>query len=239
MQAGFFDYQDQVGNTFEGYIAYDEASNAKRPCVLIFHAWAGQQAFDQKNAEMLAEWGYVGFAVDMYGKGVRGNAGSDNSHLIKPFLDDRKLLLERIKLAIDEAKNHPMVDTSKIAAIGFCFGGLCVLDAARSANPDIKGVASFHGLFYPPNIGEQKSITSKVLILHGYDDPMATPEQMLGIAQELTDAKADWQIHAYGHTQHAFSYPKANAPKMGLLYNEAAAKRAWQSTENFLAGVFA
>jgi dienelactone hydrolase len=109
---------------------------------------------------------------------------------------------------------------------------LFALDMARSATPDVKGVVSFHGVFHPPNLGPQARITAKVLILHGYDDPLATPEQMLAVARELTDAKADWQIHAYGHTMHAFTAPGVDVPEMGLRYSAAADRRSWIAMKN-------
>lgn len=225
-------------NTFESHVAYDDAKSGKRPCVVICHAWAGQGDSDREVAQKLANLGYVGFAADVYGKGKRGDPTGDNTHLMKPLLDDRAELKNRLLSTIEAAKKHSMVDGTKIAAIGYCFGGLCVLDLAR-ANADLKGVVSFHGLFYPPNLGAQKEIKVKTLILHGWDDPMATPDQVVGVAKEFSDAKADWQIHGYGGTMHAFTAPQANQPENGILYNETAAKRSWKAMENFLAEVLA
>ena len=237
MKTEYLDYTSGK-NTFESYVAYDDSQSSKRPCVVICHAWAGQLAPDHETAGKLAKLGYVGFAADVYGKGMRGDPSGDNTHLMKPLLDDRAELKGRLLAAIDAAKKHPMVYATKIAAIGYCFGGLCVLDLAR-CGADVKGVVSFHGLFFPPNLGAQKEIKAKTLILHGWDDPMATPDQVVEVAKEFTDAKADWQIHGYGGTMHAFTAPMANAPERGILYNERAAKRSWQSMENFLAEIFA
>lgn len=237
----FLDYTDG-GETFEAYAAYDAAAlekNEKRPCILVSHAWGGQSDFEREKAEKLAGLGYVGFALDIYGKGKRGSTMEENAKLMQPYVDDRKLLLSRLNAALTAAAKHPAVDSSRIGAIGFCFGGLCVLDLARSAAPNVQGVVSFHGLFSPPEIGEQKAITAKVLILHGYDDPMATPENMVGIADELTAASCDWQIHAYGKTMHAFSNPGANMPENGILYNENADKRSDRAMVNFFEEIFA
>jgi dienelactone hydrolase len=132
-----------------------------------------------------------------------------------------------------------MVAPDRIGAIGYCFGGLCVLDLARSAAPGVKGVVSFHGVFHPPNLGEQAPITAKVLILHGYDDPLATPEHVLAIAREFTEAKADWQLHAYGHTTHAFTASGVNLPERGLVYNATADRRSWIAMKNFFEEVLA
>ncbi|MCC7527201.1 MAG: dienelactone hydrolase family protein [Candidatus Melainabacteria bacterium] len=237
MKTEYLDYTSGK-NTFESYIAYDDLKSGRRPCVIICHAWAGQAEVDRQTAERLAKLGYVGFAADLYGKGMRGDPTGDNTHLMQPLLDDRGELKTRLLATIDAAKRHPVVDTSRIAAIGFCFGGLCVLDLAR-CGADVKGVVSFHGIFYPPNLGTQQEIKAKTLILHGWDDPMATPDQVVEVAREFSNAKADWQIHGYGGTMHAFTAPLANAPEKGILYSETAAKRSWKAMENFLEEVLA
>lgn len=232
MKTEYFDYTD--GNvTCEGYLAYGGEETSKLPCVLICHAWGGQLEVERERARQLAELGYIGFAIDMYGKGIRGGVTEDNSKLIQPFIKNRALLRKRITAALNAAKDHPMVDQDRIAAMGYCFGGLCVLDLARSVPDSLKGVVSFHGLFDPPNLGPQLPITAKILLLHGYEDPMATPIQMIAIAQELTKAQADWQIHAYGHTTHGFTFQAMNAPKKGLMYNTNADRRSWIAACNF------
>lgn len=238
MRTEYIDYKD--GDlTCQAYVAYDETKSEKRPCILVSHAWGGQGDFERAKAEKLAQMGYVGFALDMYGKGNRGTTMEENAKLMQPFMDDRSMLGKRILAAVAAAKKLPQVDSESIGAMGYCFGGLCVLDLARSVEPGIKGVASFHGIFSAPAIGKQQPIKSKILILHGYDDPMATPEQMVGIAKELTEANADWQIHAYGGTVHAFTNPEANMPERGILYNASAEKRSWVAMQNFFAEIFA
>ena len=117
--------------------------------------------------------------------------------------------------------------------------GMCALDLARSGAPGLKGVVSIHGIFYPPNLGQQDPVSAKVLLLHGYDDPMAPPDQLLGIAKELSDAKADWQVHAYGNTMHAFTLPGANMPERGIAHNPISAERADLAMRNFLDEVLA
>lgn len=237
MKTDYLDYTDGK-HTFEGFVAHDEAKTGKSPCVIIYHAWGGQADFDRQIAEKLAEWGYVGFAADVYGKGIRGEAGADNTKLIQPLLDDRAGLRDRLLCAVESAKSLPFVESTKVAAIGFCFGGLCALDLARAAVDDVKGVISFHGLFFPPNLGEQKKIEAKILILHGWEDPLATPEHVTRISEELTHADADWQLHAYGKTKHAFTLPSANDISAGNIYNAQASKRAWQAAQNFLTEIF-
>lgn len=237
MKSEFLDYS--AGDTIcQAFLAYDDKSAGKLPCVLICHAWGGQSEFEQEKARELAQLGYVGFAVDVYGKGRRGSSMDENAKLMQPFIDDRKLLLSRLRAALAAAKIHPMVDPNKIAVMGYCFGGLCSLDLARCGDPELKGAVSFHGLFTPPNIGDQGKITARVLILHGYDDPMAKPDSVLEVASELTKAGADWQLHAYGHTVHAFTAPTANMPEHGILYNAVADRRSWIAMKNFLEELF-
>jgi len=222
----------------EAYFAFDDAITERRPAVLISHAWGGRDDFVAEKANKLAELGYVGFALDMYGKGVRGSSPEQNSKLMQPFMADRGLLQKRIKAALYAVRLLPWVDDSKIAAMGFCFGGLCVLDLAR-AGADLKGVVSFHGLLGAPDNLETNAIKAKVLALHGHDDPMGPFEQVLAFEQEMTKAGADWQLHTYGHTMHAFTNPKANDPAFGTVYQANADKRSWLAMKNFLAEVFA
>lgn len=221
----------------EAFFAFDDALSGRRPAVLINHAWGGRDEFVAEKARKLAELGYVGFALDMYGKGILGSGPEENAKLMQPFMADRALLQKRIQAALYAVKQLPWVDDSKIAAIGFCFGGLCVLDLARTG-ADIKGVVSFHGLLGAPDNTRGTAIKAKVLALHGHDDPMVSPEQVLAFEQEMTEAGADWQVHAYGHTMHAFTNPVANDPAFGTVYQADADRRSWQAMQNFLAELF-
>ncbi|MCG8416461.1 MAG: dienelactone hydrolase family protein [Proteobacteria bacterium] len=227
------------GVELEGHLVYDPAGADKRPLVLVSHAWAGQTDFERNTAEKLAELGFVGFALDMYGKGVTGQSVEENSKLMQPFVDDRMLLRRRMLAALKAAKGHALVDSNRIGAIGFCFGGMCVLDLARSG-ADISGVVSFHGLLGAPDLPDQDTPTvrTKVLVLHGFDDPMAKPEAMLAFANEMTKAGADWQIHAYGGTVHAFTNPEADDPGFGTVYNRAADQRSWIAMKSFFEEIF-
>ena len=224
----------------EGHLVYDDSAAGKKPLVLVAHAWAGQGDFERDKAEKLAGLGYVGFALDMYGKGILGQSVEENSKLMGPFVDDRMLLRRRMLAALETARSHDAVDASKVGAIGFCFGGMCVLDLARSG-AELGGVVSFHGLLGAPDLPDQDqpTIRAKVLALHGYDDPMGKPEAMVAFANEMTKANADWQVHAYGGTKHAFTNPEANNPDLGLIFSQTADNRSWQAMQNFLAEVFA
>ena len=208
------------------------------PAVIVSHAWGGQDDFARGKAESLAELGYVGFALDMYGKGRRGSNPDENAKLMQPFMDDRAMLARRINAAVTCIKSHLMVDGSSIGAIGFCFGGLCVLDLARSGTPGIRGVVSFHGMFNPPSQRAAKHVSAKILALHGWDDPLATPDAVLAFTKEMTEAKADWQLHAYGHTAHAFTNPQANMREHGIMYHEDSDQRSWIAMKHFFEEVF-
>lgn len=221
----------------EAFFAYDDAHEGRRPAVLINHAWGGRDNFVNEKAKRMAELGYVGFAVDMYGKGVLGSSMEENAKLMQPFLDDRKMLRKRLRAALNAVKLLPWVDDDKIAAIGFCFGGLCVLDLARSG-ADIRGVVSFHGLLNAAESIINNPITAKILALHGHDDPMGPVEQVIAFQEELTAAGADWQMHIYGNTMHAFTNPVANDPAFGTVYQPDADRRSWIAMQNFLEEVF-
>lgn len=218
-------------------MAWDDSSRDSRPAVLISHAWAGRGELEEHRAEQLAELGYVGFALDMYGKGKRGASKEENAALMQPLIDDRTVLQRRMNLALDVCRKQKEVDANRVAAMGFCFGGLCALDLARTG-AEVAGVASFHGLFSPPGNTDGNQISAKVLVLHGWDDPMAKPDQVLALAEELSAMGADWQIHAYGDTVHAFTNPAADDPDFGTVYDADADRRSWQSLQLFLAEIF-
>ena len=227
---------DCDGVLLEGYLAWDDSATSA-PAVAVSHTWAGRGEFEQGKARELAGLGYVGFAIDMYGKGVLGTTTEENTALMTPLLEDRSLLQRRINRAIEVLREQPEVDPSRVAAMGYCFGGLCVLDLARSGS-DVLGVVSLHGLFNPPGDSASQPISARILCLHGYDDPMAQPDSLLALATELSAAGADWQVHAYGNTLHAFTNPAANDPGMGTMYSEHADRRSWQSLQNFLTELF-
>ncbi len=225
------------GAVYEAFMAWDDASGSA-PGVMVSHAWGGRSDFENGKARWLAEQGYVGFAIDMYGKGIRGETTEECSALMTPLVEDRPELQKRVSAALSAMQAQPEVDSNQCAAMGFCFGGLCVLDLARIGSP-IAGVVSIHGLFMAPGNTAGTAITAKVLCLHGYDDPMATPDSVLALATELSEAKADWQLHAYGRTMHAFTNPAANDPDFGTVYSETADRRSTAAIQGFLAEIFA
>jgi dienelactone hydrolase len=238
MQQSLLEYQD--GNTTcEAYVAHTAGKTSRRPCVLLLHAWHGIGPFEHEVADRLAAFGYVSIALDLYGKGVRGNPTGDNSELMRPFLEDRVLLQRRIGAGLEAVRQHPLVHPERIAAVGHCFGGMAALDLARSGAPGVRGIVSIHGLLHAPQIGSQGPITAKVLILHGYWDPYAPPAELLSVAKELTSAEADWEFQVYGRAQHAFTSVGRNSPDQGIVYDARADRRSWAATIDFLEEVLA
>jgi len=226
------EYRD--GDTvLEGFFCYEDSFTTPLPAVLISHAWGGRDGFVERKARRLAWHGYATFALDMYGKGKRGNNTEENQALMMPLVQDRALLAGRINAALTTVREQKEVDARRVAAMGFCFGGLCVLDLARSG-ADLRSVISFHGILKPNGLPRRDKIGARILILHGYDDPLAPPEDAIAIAKELTEAGADWQLHAYGHTVHSFTNPQANDRDHGMLYNETADRRSWHTLLQFL-----
>ena len=225
------DYQHN-GINLEGLLAWDDALEGTRPGILVSHAWAGRSEFEDGKARELARLGYVGFALDLYGKGVRGSSNEENAGLMQPFMENRSMLQERLNSSLDAMHACDVVDAAHSAIIGYCFGGLCALDLARSGR-DIRAAISLHGLLTAP--GSTASIKAKVLALHGWDDPMAPPADVQEFAREMSAAGADWQLHAYGNTMHAFTNPQANDPDFGAVYNANADKRSWVAVQNMLA----
>lgn len=230
----------QSGKTkLKGYIAHDDKSSGKRPAVIIAHAWRGQDSFVREKADELAKLGYVGFAADVFGDGKTATNDDEATQLMMPLFLDRQLLRDRIVAAYNMIKKHPTVDPKRIGAIGFCFGGLTAIELFRSG-VDLRAVVSFHGLLgsgkgeaKAKTVPIAKNITGSILVLHGYDDPLVSREDIAHFQNEMTTHGIDWQMHIYGQTVHAFTNPQAHDQAHGLVYNARAAKRAWQSMRNF------
>jgi dienelactone hydrolase len=226
-----------AGINFRGYLAYDTGWNQPSPCVMIAHDWGGRGEFACQKARQLASMGYVGFAIDMYGDARLGHTNEQRRALMTPLKENRERLATHILAAFNKATTLPQVNAKKIAAIGYCFGGMCVLDLARTGAP-IKGVVSFHGLLSEPNHPLSNDISAKILVLHGYDDPLVPPLEVTRFANEMTLKKVDWQVHIYGQTAHSFTNPDAHDIKLGLHYNQTADTRSWSSATTFLNEAF-
>lgn len=215
----------------EGYSA--TASRETRPLVILCHAWTGRDNFICEKANQIASLGFFGFAIDMYGKGVLGKNNAENAALKKPFVENRALLQKRLLAGFEKARSLPYVDAARIAVLGFGFGGLCALDLARTG-ADIKAAVSIYGHFDPPENCPQANIKAKILILHGYNDPVSTMSDLHQFQQDLDSLNVDWQSHVFGNTFHAFANPAANDPQAGITYNPSASEQAWKISENFL-----
>lgn len=226
------------GKPHQGLLVRDDAHAGPRPTVMSFHAWNGRDAGHDAFAHRLAALGWNAFSVDLYGKGVVGETTEQCQALMNPLVSDRARLRALLLQTVQVAAALPQVDETKMAAIGFCFGGLCVLDLARGGAP-LRGVASFHGLFTAPNLPSVAPIVPKVIAFHGWADPMATPDSVVEFGREFTAAGADWQLHGFGGAMHAFMNEGANMPQMGILYDAKVAKRAWDGLGAFLSEVLA
>lgn len=231
-----FDYA--VGDkNCKGFLAYK--GDEKRPGVVIAPAWRGLDEFAKQKARDLANLGYVALVADIYGEGAHATSNEKAAELMAPFFVNRKLLQERILGAFEALRAVQNVDKNKMGAIGFCFGGLTVIELLRSG-ADLRGVVSFHGVL-GNQMGSMKAVTvpiaknvkGSLLVLHGNSDPLVSLEDILNLQSEMDHANVDWQMNLYGHTKHAFTNPEARDDQSGLVYNEKIARRAWQSMINF------
>ena len=227
------------GGPFEGVTAYEDEITTMRPGVLVVPNIRGQKEADTLKAEALAKLGYVGFACDIFGQGKRTTHESPDMAVHMNELNaDRPLLRDRLQASLDALKGFDRVDPAKTAAIGFCFGGKCVLDMAR-AGLDILGCVSFHGVYDRPDYASVVPIKPKLLVCHGWDDPLGPPDAMVGLGRELTEGGADWQIHAYGNAGHAFTdHAATGSTRPGVAYEERADRRSWEAMKDFLAELF-
>lgn len=224
--------------TMEGYLAWDDAIKGKRPGVLVVHAWMGLDDNAKKRADMLAGLGYVAFAADVYGKGVRPASVDEAGKLAGQLKKDRKLLRERVNAGFAELLKQPNVDAARTAAIGFCFGGTTVLELARSGTK-LGGVVTFHGGLDSPAPADAKNIKSKILVLHGAADPYEQPADFTAFQKELSDAKVDWQLISYGGAVHCFTDQTAGTdPSKGCAYDPVADARSWAAMRAFFEEIF-
>jgi dienelactone hydrolase len=225
--------------TLEGFLAYDDSILNKRPGVLIVHQWKGLGDYEKKRAEMLARLGYVAFAADIYGKGVRPASMQEAGATAGKYKNDRPLLRQRVRAGLDQLRKVKNVDSSRVAAMGYCFGGTTVLELARSG-ADVKGVVSFHGGLGTPSPEDAKNIKAKVLALHGADDPNVPPPEVQAFQEEMRKAKVDWELVSYGGAVHSFTdWNAGNDNSRGAAYNEKADKRSWEAMKAFFQELFA
>ncbi|MGA1849667.1 dienelactone hydrolase family protein [Sphingobium yanoikuyae] len=228
---------DGPGGPFESVAVVDDAAAGPVPGILLVPNVLGTKEADFAYAEKVAALGYAVLVADVFGQGKRTTREDpDAGRYMNELNADRALLRDRMLGAHALLKDMSAVDAARTAAIGFCFGGKCVLDLAR-AGADIAGGVSFHGVYEAPPF-PNATITAKLLVCHGWEDPIAPPEATVGLAKELTEAGCDWQIHAYGHTGHAFTDGSVHMPEKGLAYSADADRRSFRAMVNFLEELF-
>ncbi len=231
------EYKD--GDTvLEGYLVYDDAVTEKRPGIIVVHNWMGFGPSANKKAEDLAQLGYVALAVDIYGKGVRPKNTDEAAMQATIYKSDRALLRKRALAGLNVLMSNPLVDTNRLVALGFCFGGTTALELARSGAP-LAGVVSFHGGLSTPHPEDAKNIKAKILVLHGADDPYVVDSEVRDFRKEMTDAKVDWQMVYYSNAVHSFTDQSAGTDNSkGAAYNEKADKRSWEAMKEFFSEIF-
>ncbi|NIR43871.1 MAG: dienelactone hydrolase family protein [Gemmatimonadetes bacterium] len=225
------------GTVLQGFFAWDASTQETRPGVLVVHEWWGHNEHARNQARRLAEAGYVGFALDVYGKGKLATHPEDANEMMTEVLQ-AGVIPARFNAALELLKQDPHVDTEQIAAIGYCFGGQVVLEMAR-AGTDLDAVATFHGLLATDNPAAPGSIKARVLVLAGADDPFVPPEQITAFRQEMETAGARFEIVTYPGARHAFTNPDADSHGMeALAYDAEADRQSWARLLQMLNEVF-
>jgi len=206
----------------------------------VFPEWVGVGEYTHKRAQMLGELGFNAFVVDVYGKGIRPNTPQTCRSRDDEICHQPTLLRERARCGLDQLRKVPNTDLGKLAAIGYCFGGLAVLEMARDGQNDLAGVVSFHGVLATPMPLKPDTYNGKILVLHGVDDPVVPDEQTMALWKEMRDAKANWEFVAYGKALHTFTnwlMPEDGPPP--AVYNKQADRRSWIAMQNFMKEIFA
>lgn len=222
----------------EGFLAWDSAATVDSPGVLVVHQWLGLTEYEKSRCKQLAQLGYVAFALDVYGQGIRPATQQDAGQQSAVYKTDRDLLRRRLTLGLEQLRAQEGVAKSQIAAIGYCFGGTGALELARSG-ADISGVVSFHGGLDSPTPADGKNIKAKLLICHGADDPFVPAADIEAMKSELNAAKVDWQMISYSGAVHSFTQPMAgNDNSRGAAYHEKSDQRSWRAMQSFFDELF-
>lgn len=227
------------GKNYNGYVTYDSNANGKRPAVLVVHEWWGLNDYSRMRAKKLAELGYIAMAVDMYGDGKTGEDPKAAMALATPYYKDPTLAKTRLDAAINKLKTYPQTDSSRMAAIGYCYGGFIVLNAAK-LGADLKGVVSFHGDLSGVPVNKDL-MKAKILVCHGDSDQFVNGE-VEGFKKSMDSAKVDYTFKHYANATHAFTNPAAteNGKKfnMPIQYNAAADSASWKDMKDFFGKIF-
>lgn len=229
------------GLVMNGYLAYDRNITGKRPGILVVHEWWGHNPYARKRARMLADLGYVAFAVDMYGQGKQAAHPEDAGKFAKQVMSQSGLARQRFQAAVNVLKNQPLTDPERIAAIGYCFGGGVVLHMARMG-ADIDGVVSFHGSLATQVPAQPGNVKAKILVCNGGEDPFVKPEQIEAFKKEMAAAGADMTFISYPGAKHSFTNPDADAFgkkfDLPLAYNATADQASWSEMQMFFKRIF-
>lgn len=227
------------GEQYDGYVYYNENQKGKRPGILVVHEWWGLNEYSRHRARQLAELGYISFAVDVFGNGKTAEDPTSAQNLAMPFYKNPALAKKLLDPAINLLKTYPQTDETKIGAIGYCFGGFVVLNAAK-LGADLKGAVSFHGGLGGVNPNKDL-LKAKILVCHGAEDPMANPD-VAEFKKGMDEVGADYTFKVYPNATHAFSNPNATAKgkkfNMPIAYNEAADKNSWNDMKEFFKKIF-
>lgn len=226
--------------TLNGFIAYDESNEQKRPVVLVVHEWWGLTDYQKMRAKQLADLGYLAMAVDMYGNGKTVDNPKDAQAMATPFYQNPQMALNRLNAALEKIKSFPQADTTMVAAIGYCFGGGVLLNSARMG-ADLNGVVSFHGSLIgtPAN---KDLLKAKILVCHGAIDPFVPEKDVTAFKKSMDSIQADYAFKSYPNATHAFTNPAAtelgkkfNIP---IAYNGAADTASWNDMKDFFGKIF-
>ncbi len=229
------EYKDS-GTILEGYLAYDDSVQEKRPGILVVHEWNGLGHYAKGRTEQLAKLGYVAFAADIYGKGVRPETMEACQAESTKYKSNRSLMRQRAKAGLEVLEKNDMVDPAKIAVIGYCFGGTVALELGRSGAP-VDGIVSFHGGLDNPTPADDKNIKGKVLVCQGGGDSH-TLAQVPGFEMEMKDAKVDYNLITYKGAKHGFTNPDNKDPNQGVFYNADADKGSWKAMKKLFKEIF-
>ena len=227
----------QADATLAGVLVWDDSISGLRPGVLVVHQWLGITDYEKHRAEMLARLGYVAFCADIYGKDSRPKDPTEARALTTKYKSDRPLLRARVNAGLAQLEKSELVDTNRIAAIGYCFGGTTVIELVRSG-AQLNGIVSFHGGLDSPAPADGRNIKCPVLICHGADDPFEKPEDLAAFENEMRAAKVDWRLIKYGGAVHSFTQPNPGFTDPGARYNEKADRRSWEDMKLFFAEIF-
>ncbi len=228
---------EHEGTILEGYLSYDDTLEGKLPGILVVHEWWGLNDFVRSRVDKLAELGYVAFALDMYGKGIFTKDPSEAKELAG-HLRGKPIMRQRALAGLNILKNNDRVDISRIAAIGYCFGGTTVLELAYSG-ADIAGVVSFHGGLTAAKPEDYSRIRAKILICHGAEDTFISPDEIKAFHEGMRQSNADWQMISFGGAVHSFTNPEAGQSGIqGVAYHPKADERSWKYMQIFFKEIF-